>query len=169
MLGPCVGAGAYNADELVMSHSSVNFDRTGFQQDINIVFPVDRLRDLEAEMTPSELDAARTWHDPNVNKGYQRPLSSIVGAVANQEGRYELAARCFQTTMNSVPLLSEQSVRFAYLYCRALQRASGGSLPEEANHVAQDALERALMMIQLSSEPEPARTLAAVKARTSRP
>ncbi|MFT5509996.1 MAG: D-proline reductase (dithiol) PrdB [Hyphomicrobiaceae bacterium] len=41
--------GAYNADELVMSHASVNFDRTGFQQDINIVFPIDRLRELEAE------------------------------------------------------------------------------------------------------------------------
>ncbi|MBW2470660.1 MAG: hypothetical protein JRE18_01140 [Deltaproteobacteria bacterium] len=29
-----------------MSHSSVNFDRSGFQQDINIVFPIDRLREL---------------------------------------------------------------------------------------------------------------------------
>jgi len=40
--------GSYSADRLVMSHSSVNFDRTGFQQDINIVFPIDRLRELEA-------------------------------------------------------------------------------------------------------------------------
>lgn len=29
-----------------MSHISANFDRTGFQQDWNIVFPLDRLRDL---------------------------------------------------------------------------------------------------------------------------
>lgn len=36
-------------DELVMSHSSVNFDRTGFQDDINVVFPIDRFRELEAE------------------------------------------------------------------------------------------------------------------------
>lgn len=26
-----------------MSHLSINFDRTGFQQDINVVFPIDRL------------------------------------------------------------------------------------------------------------------------------
>ncbi len=33
-------------DELVMSHVSVNFDRTGFQSDCNVVFPLDRLKDL---------------------------------------------------------------------------------------------------------------------------
>jgi D-proline reductase (dithiol) PrdB len=37
------------AGELVMSHISVNFDRTGFQQDLNVVFPIDRLRELAAE------------------------------------------------------------------------------------------------------------------------
>lgn len=37
------------AGELVMSHISVNFDRTGFQQDINVVFPIDRLNELAAE------------------------------------------------------------------------------------------------------------------------
>src|SRR5579883_1607922 len=31
---------------LLMSHISVNFDRTGFQQDWNVVFPTDRLREL---------------------------------------------------------------------------------------------------------------------------
>ncbi|MCZ6614389.1 MAG: glycine/sarcosine/betaine reductase selenoprotein B family protein [Chloroflexi bacterium] len=34
------------ADDLVMSHISTNFDRTGFQQDWNVVFPLDRLREL---------------------------------------------------------------------------------------------------------------------------
>jgi D-proline reductase (dithiol) PrdB len=33
-------------EELVMSHISTNFDRTGFQQDLNVVFPLDRLREL---------------------------------------------------------------------------------------------------------------------------
>ena len=37
------------ARELVMSHISVNFDRTGFQQDLNVAFPIDRLRELAAE------------------------------------------------------------------------------------------------------------------------
>ncbi len=32
--------------DIVMSHISVNFDRTGFQQDVNICFPLDRLREF---------------------------------------------------------------------------------------------------------------------------
>lgn len=32
--------------DLYMSQASVNFDRTGFQQDINVVFPIDRFREL---------------------------------------------------------------------------------------------------------------------------
>ena len=32
--------------DVVMSHSSVNFDRTGFQQDLNICFPLQRLHEL---------------------------------------------------------------------------------------------------------------------------
>jgi D-proline reductase (dithiol) PrdB len=38
--------GSVKADELVMSHLSINFDRTGFQQDVNVVFPIDRLHEL---------------------------------------------------------------------------------------------------------------------------
>jgi D-proline reductase (dithiol) PrdB len=34
------------ANDPVMSHVSTNFDRTGFQQDWNVVFPLDRLREL---------------------------------------------------------------------------------------------------------------------------
>ncbi len=37
------------AADLVMSHVSVNFDRTGFQEDLNVVFPLDRLRELADE------------------------------------------------------------------------------------------------------------------------
>jgi len=32
--------------DLVMSHVSVNFDRAGFQADLNVVFPIDRLKEL---------------------------------------------------------------------------------------------------------------------------
>ena len=34
--------------DLLMTHSSVNFDRSGFQEDINVVFPIDRFKELEA-------------------------------------------------------------------------------------------------------------------------
>jgi D-proline reductase (dithiol) PrdB len=37
------------ASGLRMSHTSVNFDRSGFQEDVNVVFPLDRLRELAAE------------------------------------------------------------------------------------------------------------------------
>ena len=32
--------------DLLMSHVSVNYDRAGFVEDANVVFPVDRLREL---------------------------------------------------------------------------------------------------------------------------
>jgi D-proline reductase (dithiol) PrdB len=35
-------------DDLLISHISINFDRTGFQEDWNVVFPRDRLRELAA-------------------------------------------------------------------------------------------------------------------------
>jgi len=38
--------GATRAADIIMSHVSTNFDRSGFQQDINVVFPIDRLREL---------------------------------------------------------------------------------------------------------------------------
>ena len=41
--------GSVNPADVVMSHSSVNFDRTGFQQDFNVCFPLQRLHELAAE------------------------------------------------------------------------------------------------------------------------
>jgi D-proline reductase (dithiol) PrdB len=37
------------AADIVMSHVSVNYDRAGFQEDVNVVFPLQRLRELAAE------------------------------------------------------------------------------------------------------------------------
>ncbi len=41
--------GDENADNLVMSHSSANFDRSGFQEDVNLVFPLDRFKELASD------------------------------------------------------------------------------------------------------------------------
>ena len=41
--------GASTAGDIVMSHVSLEYDRTGFQQDLNVVFPIDRLKELAAE------------------------------------------------------------------------------------------------------------------------
>ena len=41
-------SGATDGADLLMGHTSINFDRTGFQDDVNVVFPIDRLRELAA-------------------------------------------------------------------------------------------------------------------------
>ena len=50
------GSGEYRAapghrsnTEILVSHISINFDRAGFQRDINVLYPIDRLRELAAE------------------------------------------------------------------------------------------------------------------------
>ena len=50
------GSGEYRAvpaswpnDEILLSHVSINFDRAGFQRDINVAYPIDRLRELAEE------------------------------------------------------------------------------------------------------------------------
>jgi D-proline reductase (dithiol) PrdB len=42
---------AIRAEHLLCSHISINFDRTGLQEDWNVAFPIDRLRELAAEGT----------------------------------------------------------------------------------------------------------------------
>lgn len=37
--------------DILMSHVSINFDRTGFQRDINVAYPIERLHDLAATGT----------------------------------------------------------------------------------------------------------------------
>ena len=36
-----------NINDLIMSHVSTNFDRTGFYQDLNVMLPIDRLNELQ--------------------------------------------------------------------------------------------------------------------------
>ena len=50
------GSGEYRAvssgwdnGDILMSHVSINFDRAGFQRDSNVVYPIDRLRELAAD------------------------------------------------------------------------------------------------------------------------
>ena len=51
--------GKVSPAELVMSHVSVNFDRSGFQQDVNVVFPLERLNDLAAA---GHIGSVARWH-----------------------------------------------------------------------------------------------------------
>jgi D-proline reductase (dithiol) PrdB len=38
-------------DDVIVGHNSTNFDRAGYIADRNVVFPIDRLREMEAEGT----------------------------------------------------------------------------------------------------------------------
>ena len=41
--------GAWDTSDILMSHVSVNYDRQGWQRDINTIYPIDRLRELAQE------------------------------------------------------------------------------------------------------------------------
>ncbi len=45
--------------DLAMSHSSTNFDRSGYQQDVNVCFPLDHLRSLADSQ---EIGSVADWH-----------------------------------------------------------------------------------------------------------
>ncbi|MDC0068817.1 glycine/betaine/sarcosine/D-proline family reductase selenoprotein B [Gammaproteobacteria bacterium] len=45
--------------DVVVSHVSANFDRSAFQRDPNIWFPLDRLREMAAE---GEIGGVSKWH-----------------------------------------------------------------------------------------------------------
>lgn len=40
---------SFNSADILISHVSINFDRAGFQRDLNVVYPIDRLRELAAD------------------------------------------------------------------------------------------------------------------------
>jgi D-proline reductase (dithiol) PrdB len=45
--------------ELMLSHVSLNFDRSGFQQDVGVVFPLENLKQLAAD---GEIGSVAHWH-----------------------------------------------------------------------------------------------------------
>mgnify|MGYP001823152049 CR=1 FL=1 len=72
-----------DANNLVMSHSSVNFDKTGFTQDVNLVFPIDRFRELAAQQKIGSLAAVHysfmgAGLDPHA---YEKSASQVAGLL----------------------------------------------------------------------------------------
>lgn len=51
--------GDVNFSDVIISHISTNFDRSAFQQDHNISFPLDRLRELAES---GEIGGVANWH-----------------------------------------------------------------------------------------------------------
>jgi hypothetical protein len=84
------------AGEILTSHVSINFDRAGFQRDLNVVYPIDRLREL-ARMSFRDVDdllAERgfTVSHPPMGRPFRSDLCALASgqapAVATARHRY---------------------------------------------------------------------------------
>ena len=75
--------------DLAMTHSSVNFDRSAYQQDVNVCFPLEHLQTL---VNSGEIGSVGGWH------------YSFMGSTAPE--RMEVAARevCKMLRSDSVDL-----------------------------------------------------------------
>ncbi len=75
--------GREDTDKLVMSHSSVNFDKSGFAEDVNVVFPLQRFRELESE---GAIGSLATVHYSFMGAGllpdaYEKSASQVAGLL----------------------------------------------------------------------------------------
>ena len=67
--------------DVVVSHISTNFDRSAFQQDPNIWFPLDRLREMEAD---GEIGGVSNWHYSFMGA---QPNHEALAATGEEVGR----------------------------------------------------------------------------------
>ena len=74
--------GDTKANDLVMSHVSTNFDRSGFQQDLNVIFPLDRLREMAER---GEIGSLADYHysfmgatEPEKMESAARKIASLI-------------------------------------------------------------------------------------------
>ncbi len=69
-------------NEIIMAHGSVNFDRSGYQQDLNVCFPLERLHELVKE---GFIGSVADYHytvlggvDPERNEGTARQIAGLM-------------------------------------------------------------------------------------------
>ena len=53
--------------DLSMTHSSIHFDRTGFREDVNLVYPIDRLKELAEK---GEIGSVASFHYSFMGAGW---------------------------------------------------------------------------------------------------
>ncbi|MDP7054366.1 MAG: glycine/sarcosine/betaine reductase selenoprotein B family protein [Alphaproteobacteria bacterium] len=79
--------GDVELNDLVMTQASVNYDRTGFQQDVNVVFPLDRLREMEQR---GEIGGIANFHYAFNGAGQLvhafEPTAREVGRMLKEDG-----------------------------------------------------------------------------------
>jgi D-proline reductase (dithiol) PrdB len=79
-------SGDLSANELVMSHVSVNFDRIGFQQDLNVIFPLDRLRELATEAVIGSVAAFHYSFMGATTPQEMEPVARGLAALLKRDG-----------------------------------------------------------------------------------
>ena len=72
--------GNVQTGDLIMSHVSPNYDRTGFQQDLNTVFPIDRLRELALDQ---QIDSVADYHYSLMGSTDPRLMESTADTIAS--------------------------------------------------------------------------------------
>ena len=74
--------GNVQANDLVMSHLAASFDRSGFQRDWNVVFPIDRLREMVAEgIIGSLADFHYSYNSVRAQPDEPEPIREIAGLL----------------------------------------------------------------------------------------
>jgi D-proline reductase (dithiol) PrdB len=74
--------GDVQSNDLVMSHMSTGFDRIGYQRDWNVVFPIDRLRELAAEgIIDSVADFHYSYNTIRAQPDAPDPIREIAGLL----------------------------------------------------------------------------------------
>ncbi len=69
-------------NDIIMAHTSVNFDRSGYQQDLNVCFPLERLHEL---VNDGFIGSVADYHytvlggvEPERNEGYARQIAGLM-------------------------------------------------------------------------------------------
>ncbi len=74
--------GDVKTNELVMSHLAASFDRSAFQRDCNVVFPIDRLREMAREGAIGSLaDFHYSVSSAHQAEEFQAPATEIAGLL----------------------------------------------------------------------------------------
>ena len=76
-----------NTNDLVMSHTSVNFDKSGFTEDVNVVFPLQRFQELAERGTIGSVAAVNYsfMGAGLMPEAYERGAVQVAGMLKQDE------------------------------------------------------------------------------------
>ncbi len=96
---------------------------------------------------PSEVaDVCRKWQDPATHPGAKRPITSMVGRVMVQIGRYRDGEKLYQIALRSVATYSSWNLDYSYFVLVCRERSKGG-LSAEDMQLAAECIERGRFLL----------------------